>query len=95
MKLYCFMSMLSAFFFVTRRSGVLVCISWSCFLLFVVLFNFCFFFRFSFIRKEGKNGHSKNEKTKQKKENMQKKDIFGSVIAVVFTNSVPLFWGWA
>ena len=79
--------------FVTRLSGLLVCILWSfflfCFLLFVL--NFVFFV-FSFLSKKDpqKTRHSKNpKKQKCRKKTDQKK----SVSAVAFTNSVPNFLG--
>ena len=74
------------FLFVTRLCGFLVCISWSCFfLLFCVQFLF-----FILLKKDQKNGHSTNPQTNKK--NWKRKK---SVSAVVFTNSVPNFWGWA
>ena len=76
------------FLFVTRPSGCLVCILWLCFLS-VVLF---WIFVFHFSQKRPKNGHSKNPQ----KSKMQKKEtILFSVSAVVFTDSVPFFSGWA
>ena len=51
---------------------------------FVVFLNFLCFFHPS---KKDKIGHSKNK-------NAEKWNIF-SVSAVVFTNSVPNFFGWA
>ena len=46
MKLHCFVSLLSAFFAVTRLCDFLVCILWSCFLVMCSMFVVCFFIPF-------------------------------------------------
>ena len=70
--------------FVTKLSGLLVCILWSFFFFcFLFCFEFVFVFHSSQKKTPQKTGHSKNPK-KQKCWKTDKK----SVSAVVFTNSV-------
>ena len=81
-------------FFVTRLSGLLVCILWSFFLFCLLLFCFelCLFFSFFFIhlkkKTPKKTGHSKNPKKQKCRKTGQK-----TVSVVVFTNSVLQFFG--
>ena len=81
-------------FFVTRLSGLLVCILWSffifCFLLFC--FEFCLFFVVFIPLKKGPPKKPDTAKT-QKSKNAEKPDKKKSVSAVVFTDSVLKFFG--
>ena len=83
MKLYCFMSVLSAFFCCNKTK------CFSCLhlvvLFFVVLFSIVGSFLFLIPLKRQRQDTAKAHKTK-----MQKKRTF-SVSAVVFTNRVPSF----
>ena len=86
----CIILFLCCFFFVTRLSGLLVCILWSfflfCFLLFC--FEFCFFIPLK------KDPPKKPDTAKtQKSKNAEKPDNKKTVSAVVFTNSVLQFFG--
>ena len=86
MKLHCFVSVLSAFFFSYKTKWFLVCILWSCFL-FCVQCLFVFFH--SFQKTTNKKGHS-NPLPPPKKNKMQTKEgQKRSVSAVVFTNTFP------
>ena len=61
MNLYCFVSLLSAFlFFVTRLSGFLVCILWSCFLFCCFGLNVVFLCFFSPLKKGHKETDTAN-----------------------------------
>ena len=88
MKLHCFVSVLSVFFFVSKTK-------WFSGLHLVVLFLswlFCVFFVSSFLSKKRpqKIGHSKNP---QNQKCRKKGQIKNSVSAVVFTNIVFLIFG--
>ena len=78
--------------FVTRLSGLLVCILWSFFLFcfFVVLFWLCLFC-FSFLSK--KTPKKPDTAKTQESKNAEKTDKQNSVSAVVFTNSIFNFFG--
>ena len=66
MKLHCFVSVLSAFFFVNKTKCFLVCILWSCFFL-VVLCSILFFFVFSFLSKRKAQTNRTQQKAPKKK----------------------------
>ena len=89
--LFCFCVVV---FFVTRLSGLLVCILWSFFLFcfLVVLFWILSFFVFSFLSKKRPPKKPDTAKT-QKSKNAEKKDSEKKNIAIVFTNSVLQFFG--
>ena len=83
MKLHCFVSVLSAFFFINKIKWFLVCILWCCFL-----------FGFSVLSTKT----TPKDQTQQKKQNpkcRKKEQTKKSVSAVVFTNRVFNFVGWA
>ena len=84
--LFCFCVVV---FFVTRLSGLLICILWSfllfCFLLFC--FEFCLFLFFHSSQKKTPPKKPDTAKTPKSK-NAEKPDK-KKVSAVVFTNSVP------
>ena len=73
-------------FFVTGLSDFLVCILWSCsfFCCFVLIFDF---------HSSHKMAKKPDTAETQKSKNAEKRDPQKSVSAVVFTNSVPNFWG--
>ena len=81
-------------FFVTRLSGLIVCILWSFFLFcfFVVLFWILSFFVVFIPLKKGPPKKPDTAKT-QKSKNAEKPDKKKSVSAVVFTDSVLNFLG--
>ena len=80
----------SSAFFCNKTKWFLVCILWFCFFVCCFALNFCFG-GFVIPLKKGNNGHNQNTKNK----NAEKKGHFLSVSAVVFTDSVPNFGGWA
>ena len=75
------------FFFEAGLSGFVVCILWSSFLFCCFVLSFVFL---SFLSKIWQTQTQQNDK---KKQNAEKKQIYFSVSAVVFTNSVPHFLG--
>ena len=86
MKLYCFMSVLSAFLFVIRLGGFLCAscglVSFCCFVLKLCSFHSS--------QKRQKSGHGKTPPLKKCRKTRE-----FSVSAVVFTNRDPNFWEWA
>ena len=82
MKLHCFVSVLSAFFFVNKAKCFLVCILWSCFFFGCSVFNFCFLLVFYSFQKERPKNPDTAENPKNKK-----------VRGVVFTNSFSNLFG--
>ena len=91
MNLYCFMSVLSAFFFPqnTRLGVIIVCILWFVFRCFVL--NYCLSFVFHSYKKGAKNKQGKSKKKTEKHPKM----CFFSLAQLCSQNSVPNFWGWA
>ena len=91
MKLHCFVSVLSAFFFVNKtKSGFLVCILWSCFLFGCFVFNFCFLFFIPFQKKTQKpdTAKTKKQKCRKKDKKIQLAQLCSQIVFLIF-------WGWA
>ena len=80
---------LVTFFFKTGLSRFVVCILWFSFLFCCFVLKFVFSC-FSFLSKKTQNGHSENQKKQNAEKNGQTKK---TISAIVFTNSVPIFWG--
>ena len=91
----CIILFLCCCVFVTRLSGLLICILWSfflfCFLL-LFCFEFCLFLFFSFLSKK-KTPPKNRTRQKPKKAKMQKNRTKEKVSAIGFTNSVLSFFG--
>ena len=87
MTLECFMCVLSfSLFENTRLDCFLV---WILLSLVLVCFQLSFVFVFHSYQNHGHGQNLENQKCRKTSQNVS------SVSAVVFTNSVPIFWGWA
>ena len=92
MKLHCFVSVLSAFFLVNKTKRF-SCLHLVVLFFWVVWCPILFVFAFSFLSKKDPQNRTqqKTQKTKMQEKGRNK----NSILAVVFTNRVPNFLGWA